>query len=129
MIGQYVAIKDNIGLCTYCRGQDHRYAACPQRKVDQEAAMREKKKNKKNDKKKGKVRIIASVMMREQDSDSSVLPGGGDKRQECPPSTTQQVGDSRDHSRGEYFPKTTMSPRKEFVPSVGLLRIVIETAQ
>ena len=27
---QYVAIKDNIGLCTYCRGQDHRYAACPQ---------------------------------------------------------------------------------------------------
>ena len=40
---QYVAIKDNIGLCTYCRGQDHRYAACPQQKVDQEAAMREKK--------------------------------------------------------------------------------------
>ena len=61
---QYVAIKDNIGLCTYCRGQDHRYAACPQRKADQEAAMREKKKNKKNDKKKGKVRIIAGVMMR-----------------------------------------------------------------
>ena len=27
---QYVAIKDNIGLCTYCRGQDHRYAVCPQ---------------------------------------------------------------------------------------------------
>ena len=27
---QYVAIKDNIGLCTYCRGQDHQYAACPQ---------------------------------------------------------------------------------------------------
>ena len=27
---QYVAIKDNIGLCTYCQGQDHQYAACPQ---------------------------------------------------------------------------------------------------
>ena len=27
---QYVAIKDNIGLCTYCQAQDHRYAACPQ---------------------------------------------------------------------------------------------------
>ena len=77
---QYVAIKDNIGLCTYCRGQDHRYAVCPQRKVNQEAAMREKKNNKKNDKKKGKVRIIAGVMMREQDSDSTLSPGGGDKK-------------------------------------------------
>ena len=27
---QYVAIKDNIGLCTYCQAQDHQYAACPQ---------------------------------------------------------------------------------------------------
>ena len=35
---QYVAIKDNIGLCTYCQAQDHRYAACPQWAVDQEAA-------------------------------------------------------------------------------------------
>ena len=26
---QYVAIKDNIGLCTYCQAQDHRYADCP----------------------------------------------------------------------------------------------------
>ena len=26
---QYVAIKDNFGLCTYCQAQDHRYAACP----------------------------------------------------------------------------------------------------
>ena len=28
---QYVAIKDNIGLCTYCQAQDHRYSDCPQR--------------------------------------------------------------------------------------------------
>ena len=50
---QYVAIKDNIGLCTYCRAQDHRYAACPQLAVDQETAAREKRKNRKNNKKRG----------------------------------------------------------------------------
>ena len=38
---QYVAIKDNIGLCTYCQAQDHRYAACPQRTLDQETVARE----------------------------------------------------------------------------------------
>ena len=31
---QYVAIKDNIGLYTYCQAQDHRYADCPQRALD-----------------------------------------------------------------------------------------------
>ena len=41
---QYVAIKDNIRLCTYCRAQDHHYAVCPQRIADQEATVREKKK-------------------------------------------------------------------------------------
>ena len=35
---QYVAIKDNIGLCTYCQALDHRYAACPQQAADQESA-------------------------------------------------------------------------------------------
>ena len=69
---QYVAIKDNIGLCTYCQGQDHHYAVCPQRRADQEAAIREKKKNRKNNKKKGKVRIIAGIMTREQESDSTL---------------------------------------------------------
>ena len=44
---QYVALKDNIGLCRYCQAQDHRYAACPQWAVDQEAAAREKKKKRK----------------------------------------------------------------------------------
>ena len=38
---QYVAIKDNIGLCTYCQAQDHRYAACPRRAADQEIAAKE----------------------------------------------------------------------------------------
>ena len=68
---QYVAIKDNIGLCTYCQAQDHRYAACPQWAVDQETAAREKRKNKKNNKKRGKVKIVAGIMTREQESDST----------------------------------------------------------
>ena len=71
---QYVAIKDNIGLCTYCRAQDHRYAACPQRAADQETAAREKRKNKKNNKKRGKVKIVAGIMTREQESDSTLPP-------------------------------------------------------
>ena len=47
---QYVVIKDNIGLCTYCQAQDHQYAACPQWALDQETVAREAKKNKKNKK-------------------------------------------------------------------------------
>ena len=71
---QYVAIKDNIGLCTYCQGQDHRYAACPQRRAGQEIMIQEKRKNRKNNRKKGKVRIIAGIMTREQESDSTSPP-------------------------------------------------------
>ena len=52
---QYVAIKDNIGLCTYCQAQDHRYADCPRRALDQRAVVREARKNKKN-KKGGKLK-------------------------------------------------------------------------
>ena len=71
---QYVAIKDNIGLCSYCQAQDHRYAACPRRAVDQEIAAREKRKNRKNNKKKGKVKIVAGIMTREQENDSTLSP-------------------------------------------------------
>ena len=71
---QYVAIKDNIGLCTYCQAQDHRYAACSQRALDQETVARETKKNKKNNKKRGKVKIVAGIMTREQESDSTLSP-------------------------------------------------------
>ena len=70
---QYVAIKDNIGLCTYCQAQDHWYADCPQRALDQEAVAREMRKNKKN-KKRGKVKIVAGIMTREQESDSALSP-------------------------------------------------------
>ena len=69
---QYVVIKDNIGLCTYCQAQDHRYTICPQQIADQEVTAREKKKNKKNNKKRGKVRIVAGIMTREQESDSTL---------------------------------------------------------
>ena len=71
---QYVAIKDNIGLCTYCQAQDHRYAACPQRTLDQETVAREMRKNKKNTKKRGKVKIVAGIMTREQENDSTLSP-------------------------------------------------------
>ena len=70
---QYVAIKDNIGLCTYCQAQDHPYADCPQRALDQEAVARETRRNKKN-KKRGKVKIVAGIMTREQESDSTLSP-------------------------------------------------------
>ena len=89
-----------------------------------------KKKNKKNYKKKGKVRIIAGVMMREQDSDSTLSPGGrGQKTGMSPPQQPNRWGDTRDHSHSEYFPKAIMYPKKQFVLSVGLLRIVIKTAR
>ena len=71
---QYVAIKDNIGLCAYCQAQDHRYAACPQWTLDQETVAREMRKNRKNNKKRGKVKIVAGIMTREQESDSTLSP-------------------------------------------------------
>ena len=71
---QYVAKKDNIGLCTYCQAQDHRYAACPQWTLDQETDAREMRKNKKNNKERGKVKIVTGIMTREQESDSTLSP-------------------------------------------------------
>ena len=83
---QDVAIKDNIGLCTYCQAQDHRYAACPRRAVDQETAAREKRKNKKNNKKRGRVKIVAGIMTREQESDSTLSPEKEEGGMETPTS-------------------------------------------
>ena len=80
---QYVAIKDNIGLCTYCQAQDHQYADCPQWALGQEAVAREVKKNKKN-KKKGKVKIVAGIMTREQESDSTLSPEKEERGVEAP---------------------------------------------
>ena len=87
---QYVAIKDNIGLCTYCRSLNHRYKDCPQRIVDHERSIREKRKNKKNNRKKGRVKIVAGVMTREQESDSTLLSEERGREREI--LSPQQVG-------------------------------------
>ena len=102
---QYVAIKDNIGLCTYCQAQDHWYAACPQRAVDQETAAREKRKNKKNNKKRGKVKIVAGIMTREQESDSTLSPEKEEGGIETP--SPQRLEGRRGYQRplhGGYVP-------------------------
>ena len=108
---QYVAIKDNIGLCTYCRALTHRYADCPQRIADQDMTIREMKKNKQNSKKKGKVRIIAGVMTREQDSDSTLPPEGEERRigMSTPRSMGQGVNILSPH-HGEPPVQSTKSP-------------------
>ena len=114
---QYVAIKDNIGLCTYCRAQDHRYAACSQRIADQEATAREKKKNKKNSRKRGKVKIVAGVMTREQDSDSTLPPKREGRGMETP--LPSRPGEGRDvlSPRGGGNIQKLTSPSRELICS------------
>ena len=110
---QYVAIKDNIGLCTYCQAQDHRYAVCPQRAADQEAAAREKRKNKKNNKKRGKVKIVAGIMTREQESDSTPSPERGEGGIETP--SPQRLEGRRGYQHllhGGYVPQPMITPRE-----------------
>ena len=110
---QYVAIKDNIGLCTYCQAQDHRYAACPQRAVDQETATQEKRKNKKNNKKRGKVKIVAGIMTREQESDSTLSPEKEEGEVEVP--SPQRSGGRQGYQHlllGEYVPQPVITPKE-----------------
>ena len=109
---QYVAIKDNIGLCTYCQAQDHRYADCPQRALDREAVAREAKRNKKN-KKRGKVKIVAGIMTREQESDSTLSPERGEGGVETLPS--QKSDGRRGYQRplhGGYLPQSVIAPKE-----------------
>ena len=109
---QYVAIKDNIGLCTYCQAQDHRYADCPQWALDREAVVREAKRNKKN-KKRGKVKIVAGIMTREQESDSTLSPERGEGGVER---LSPQKSDGRqDYQRplhGGYLPQPVIAPKE-----------------
>ena len=110
---QYVAIKDNIGLCTYCQALSHRYADCPQRIADHERSMKEKKKNKQNNKKKEKVRIIAGVMTREQDSDLTVSPEG--KEREMGVLSPHEIGEGMNTlslHRGEPLIQPTVPPQE-----------------
>ena len=110
---QYVAIKDNIGLCTYCWALSHHYADCPQRIADHERSMREKKKNKRNNKKKGKVRIIAGVMTREQDSDSTLSPEGREREMEIlSPHRTGERKNIWSPHHGESLFQPTVPPQE-----------------
>ena len=102
---QYVAIKDNIGLCTYCQAQDHWYATCPQWTLDQETVARETRKNKKNNKKRGKVKIVAGTMTREQESDSTLSSEKEEGGIETP--SSQRLGGRQGYQRllhGGYVP-------------------------
>ena len=110
---QYVAIKDNIGLCTYCQAQDHRYAACPQRAADQEIAAREARKNKKNTKKRGKVKIVAGIMTREQESDSTLSPEKEEGGVETP--SPQRLEGRRGYQHplhGGYVSQPVITPKE-----------------
>ena len=110
---QYVAIKDNIGLCTYCQAQDHRYAACPQRAANQEIAAREAKKNQRNTKKRGKVKIIAGIMTREQESDSTISPEKEEGGVKTP--SPQRLEGRQGYQRplhGGYVPQPVITPRE-----------------
>ena len=109
---QYVAIKDNIGLCTYCQAQDHRYADCPQWALDREAVAREAKRNKKN-KKRGKVKIVASIMTREQESDSTLSPERGEGGVET--LSPQKMDGRRGYQlplHGGYLPQSVIAPKE-----------------
>ena len=84
---QYVEVKDEIGICSYCGNLDHTYAQCPQREEQREVLRREREKNKKNKKKgKGKVKIISGILTRQRDSGTATPTETSD------PSPTNQPG-------------------------------------
>ena len=69
---QYVEVKDEIGICSFCGQLDHTYAQCPEREEQREMAQREREKNKKNKRKgKSKVRIVSGILTRQRDSDTT----------------------------------------------------------
>ena len=69
---QYVEIKDEIGICSFCGQLDHTYAQCPEREEQREIARKEKDKNKKNKKKgRAKVKIVSGILTRQRDSDTA----------------------------------------------------------
>ena len=72
---QYVEVKDEIGICSFCGQLDHTYAQCPEREEQREMAQREREKNKKNKRKgKPKVRIVSGILTRQRDSDTTPPP-------------------------------------------------------
>ena len=45
---QYVEVKDEIGICSFCGNIDHNYAQCPEREEQREVARKERERNKRN---------------------------------------------------------------------------------
>ena len=98
--------------CHRCQAQDHRYADCPQRTLDQGAVAREVKKNRKN-KKKGKVKIVAGIMTREQESDSTLSHEKEEGGVEIP--SPQRLDRRWGYQRplhGEYLSQPVIAPKE-----------------
>ena len=67
---QYVEVKDEIGICSFCGQLDHTYAQCPEREEQREIARKEREKNKINKEKgKAKVKIVSGILTRQKDRD------------------------------------------------------------
>ena len=75
---QYVAVKDEIGLCSYCGRPDHTYHTCPEREQDREVAERNRKNQFRRGKEKGKARIVSGILTRVKEEERS--PRGGADR-------------------------------------------------
>ena len=67
---QYVEVKDEIGICSFCGQLDHTYAQCPEREEQREIAQKERKKNKMHKEKgKAKVKFVSGILTRQKDSE------------------------------------------------------------
>ena len=67
---QYVEVKDEIGICSFCGQLDHTYAQCPEREEQREIAQKERGKNKINKEKgKAKVKIVSGILTRQKERD------------------------------------------------------------
>ena len=62
---QYVEVKDEIGICSFCGQLDYTYAQCPEREEQREMAQKVKDKNRKNKKQgRAKVKIVSGILTR-----------------------------------------------------------------
>ena len=67
---QYVEVKDEIGICSFCGQLDHTYAQCPEREEQREIAQKAREDNKGSRKKgKTKIKIVSGILTRQKDSD------------------------------------------------------------
>ena len=67
---QYVEVKDEIGICSFCGQLDHTYAQCPEREEQRKIAQKEREKNKINKEKgKAKVKIVSGILTRQKERD------------------------------------------------------------